>query len=565
MNSVKRTRICVLKLLFNRRISVQTNKTPNGSRRTSVYSLVGSLFVGSLAGYYLSTKSDVLLTRKQVFPTKSTTPLNQLLPPTYGSEEQLRSCISDIIKIVGENNVKSTIPEIEHHTDNGFNPTKPLPHQKPKVIVYATSTEEVSAVMKLIYKYNIPVVPYSGGTALEGHTYSTRNGIVLNTSKMNKILKVHANDLDAVLQGGVGWQQLNEYLSETPGLESLMLGCDCGPGAHVCGMVSTNASGIGATRFGSMGANIISVKAVLADGTIVKTKQRPRKSSAGYNLTGILVGSEGTLAIVTEVTVKLQVKSPFETVIVAQFPSLYDCTETVSTLFKKGIQLNAVELLDERMMECVNYSNQISRTYDNLPTLFFKVAGLNETVVNEYVKEVKATTIANRCSKFEVARNQEEAEELFQARKNALYMMLEYGYNEIDENAKMWVTDFAVPLSKLAKTLEEASTLMKNYPLHYMILGHVGDGNFHFDIFYKPDQYTLCKEAVELINDIALRNEGTCSGEHGIGTGKRKFLEKELGKDAIDMMRKIKMALDPKRLLNPDKVIKIDPLDPSDE
>lgn len=542
--------------------STLRNGSPGNSGLTKS-TLAVSVLAGVAAGLFVLKNGDK--NGKQYFPLASTTPLDSLDPPTYGTDEDLKACIKEILNAIGEENVKLTEAELNHHTDNGFNPTKPKAHERPKCIVYGNSTEEISAIMKIINKYNIPVIPFSGGTALEGHTYSTRPGIVLNTSKMNRVLAVHDADLDAVLQAGVGWQELNEYLANTAGYENLMLGCDCGPGAHVCGMVNTNASGVGAVRYGSMGSNIISLTVVLADGTIVKTKQRPRKSSAGYNLTGLFVGSEGTLGIVTEVIVKLQVKPEFETVAVVQFPTLKDCTTTVGELFKKGIQLNAVELLDEHMMQCVNYSNLVTKKYENIPTIFFKISGLNKTVVNEYVKEVKAVSHQNNCKKFEFAQNQQEADELFSTRKNALYIMLDYGFNEIHENAKMWITDCAVPLSRLAAALEEVNEVAKKYPLHHMTVGHVGDGNFHFDIFYKPDQYELCKKLVNEINTITLSHEGTCSGEHGIGVGKRKFLEDELGIEAIDLMRKMKLALDPKRLLNPDKVFKIDPLDPSDE
>ncbi|CDO92078.1 unnamed protein product [Kluyveromyces dobzhanskii CBS 2104] len=540
--------------------------TNRGAKNSGVrLSLVsGSLVVG--VGLGLVTSNYLLpSSEKQIFPLKSTTPLASLDPPKYGSSEDLKLCINEIIRVIGADNVRNSEAELEHHADNGFNPTKALPHQKPEWIVYPTSTEEVSAVMKIINRYNIPVVPFSGGTALEGHTYSTRPGIVLNTSKLNKILDVHHRDLDAVLQAGVGWQQLNEHLASVPEYQNLMLGCDCGPGAHVCGMVNTNASGIGATRYGSMVANVISITVVLADGTIIKTKKRPRKSSAGYNLTGLFVGSEGTLGIVTEVTVKLQVKPPFETVAVVQFPTIKNSADTVVELFQKGIQLNAVELLDSGIMKCINYSNLVSKQYDNVPTLFFKIAGLNETVVQEYIKEVERISHKNHCSKFEFARSEEESAELFSTRKNSLYLMLDYAYNEIDENAKMWITDFAVPLSKLAATLEEIDKVASTYPLPHMALGHVGDGNIHYDVFYKPGEYEIAKKLVAEMNRITLKNEGTCSGEHGIGTGKRKFLEDELGVDAIDLMRKLKVALDPKRLLNPDKIFKIDPLDPSGE
>ncbi|AQZ12539.1 (ZYRO0D13420g) [Zygosaccharomyces parabailii] len=531
----------------------------------SLASLAGSFALGGFVGIYFLRELDFSNGKFQTFPLGSTTPLEQLRSPQYGNHQDLENCVAEIGWTIGEHKVQATAAVLENHTNNGFNIGKPLPEQKLRCVVYVESTEDVSEVMKLVSKYSIPVVPFSGGTCLEGSTYSTRPCIIVNTSKMNKILRVYPDDLDAVLQAGVGWQQLNDYLSQQPGLENLMLGCDCGPGAHVCGMVNTNASGIGATRYGSMGANVISLKAVLADGTVVKTRRRPRKTSAGYNLTGLLVGSEGTLAIVTEVTVKLQVKQPFETVTVVQFPTLSDSVQTVSDLFKKGLQFNAVELLDTKMMECVNYSNQVSRAYDNLPTLFFKVAGLNETVVREYVKELKKTAKDHHCTKFEAAANDEEAQELFAARKNALYMMMEYGYNEVDENAKMWITDFAVPLSRLTNTLEKIDGLLSPHKLPFMVLGHVGDGNFHCDIFYKPDQYNLCKSIVEEMNDITLDNEGTCTGEHGVGLSKRDFLIKELGTDTINLMRRIKLALDPQRLLNPDKIFQVDPSDPIED
>ncbi|CAR24797.1 FAD-binding oxidoreductase [Lachancea thermotolerans CBS 6340] len=551
-----------------------TNASRSGIRLFSTSPISGPKFLGSAIGFALLSfglglaVSSLVIPKQdaqvQTFPLASTTPLEQLDSPRYGSEEDLEKCVDEIRRVVGDELVKNTPVEIDYHTDNGFNPSKPLPHQKPRYIVYPLSTEDVSKIMKIVNQYNIPVVPYSGGTSLEGHTYSTRPGIVLNTSKMNKILQVNVDDLDAVLQAGVGWQDLNEYLSKHEGMDNLMLGCDCGPGAHVCGMISTNASGIGATRYGSMASNVVSIKAVLADGTVIKTKLRPRKSSAGYNLTGLLVGSEGTLAIVTEVVVKLQVKPGYETVAVVQFPDVNDCTKSMASFFKKGIPLNAVELLDADMMRCVNYSDLVSKKFENLPTLFIKIGGLNKVIVDEYVKEVSAISKSNNCNTFEFARTAEEAEELFFARKNALYIMLDYGFNEISPDAKMWITDCAVPLSRLASTLEQLNDMMKEYPLHHMVLGH-GDANLHYDIFYTPDQLEMCKEAVDRMAKLTIENEGTCSGEHGIGSGKRALLELELGKDTISMMRKLKLALDPKRLLNPDKVFKIDPLDASTE
>ena len=524
------------------------------SSRAGAGAILGALGVGGYLYY------DQLPTR-QVFPERSTTPLATLESPLYGGEKELKLAVLEIQRDIGKENVNAQEADLELHTDNQLNYTRPRKDYKPRYVVYPRSTADVSAIMKIAHKYSIPVVPYSGGTSLEGHWYSTRCGIVLDTSRMNKILRVSPDDLDVTVQAGVGWKQLNAYLQGHPGLEHLIFGCDCGPTAHICGMINTNASGMKATKFGPMKMNVISVTAVLADGTVIKTGRRPRKTSAGYNLTGLLVGSEGTLAVITEATLKLQVKSPSETVAVVQFPTLTNCTKTVSEIFKKGFQLNAIELLDSEMMKLVNHSKSVSKEYKEIPTLFIKVGGINKTVVKEYLKELRAICDNHKAASFEFAKSDAEAEELFTARANALYTMLEYCYTDIHEDAKLWFTDVAVPLSKLASTLEEIDELCEKYPMKHAMVGHVGEGNFHYNLLYRPEELEMSKEVVSKMVDIGLRNEGTCTGEHGIGLGKRRYLERELSPSTLDMMRKLKLALDPKRILNPDKVFKIDPAD----
>ncbi|AGO14118.1 AaceriAER321Wp [[Ashbya] aceris (nom. inval.)] len=524
------------------------------SPRAGVAALLGALGLG---GYWFYSQSPT----RQVFPEQSTTPLTTLEPPVYGGEKELKLAVLEIQMAIGKENVTAQEAELKHHTDNQLNYTRPNKDYKPRYVIYPRSTKDVSAIMRIAHKYSIPVVPYSGGTSLEGHWYSTRCGIVLDTSRMDKILRVSPDDLDVTVQAGVGWKQLNAYLQGQPGLEHLIFGCDCGPTAHICGMINTNASGMKATKFGPMKMNVISVTAVLADGTVIKTGRRPRKTSAGYNLTGLLVGSEGTLAVITEATLKLQVKSPSETVAVVQFPTLTSCTKTVSELFKRGFQLNAIELLDSHMMKLVNLSKTVSKEYKETPTLFIKVGGINKTVVKEYVKELRSVCDMYKASSFEFARSDAEAEELFTARSNALYTMLDYCYTDIHEDAKIWFTDVAVPLSRLASTLEEIDRLCDKYPMKHAMVGHIGEGNFHYNLMYRPEELEMSKEVVSKMVDIGLRNEGTCTGEHGIGLGKRRYLERELSPSTLDMMRKLKLALDPKRILNPDKVFKIDPAD----
>lgn len=542
--------------------TIHTNP-PVAGRTPWTLIAAGSLAIGSVVAYstYSYTRAKTLENLPEdAFPTSSSTPLSKISPPVYATNEELSQAIKEIEKCLPIGSVKSSKVELDAHTDNGFNTHKPLPGQTPLYIVYPNSTEEVSQVMKVVHKYNVPVVPYCGGTSLEGHFFSTRQPcIVLDTSKMNKVLAVHEDDLDCVVQAGVNWVELNDQLQGA----GLIMGCDCGPNAKISGMVNTNALGINATMYGAMIHNVISVTAVLADGTIVKTKQRPRKSSAGYNLTHLFIGSEGTLGIITEATVKLHVKPKYERVIVGQFPTILDSTNAVTQLFQQGIQPSAIELLDKHSMHCINYSGYTTKEWLEVPTLFFKLGGINEQVVDEYSKELERISLENNCLALVIAKDKEEGEELFSARKNIFYSLLEYGKNEIHEDVSLWVTDIAVPLSKLSPVLEDVHKLIVNSGLQYIIVGHVGDGNFHADLYYRPDEKEKCERVVNQMMELGLLNEGTSSGEHGIGNGKRHFLEMELGEDTINLMRKLKFAMDPKRLLNPDKIFKIDPEDKS--
>lgn len=559
VTSLRRTTSSSISRLALKRLYSQ--RTGNGNKRAihrnGFFGLSVLLVSCGVAFKYGQFTSDNGNIASEAIAFESTTKLENIQPPIYCTEEELAHAVKELKTLLGEENVFNSAVELDHHTKNEFTPHLPREHEKPKYVIYPRSTEQVSESMKIIWKYNVPVVPFSAGTSLEGHFFSTRPGIVMNTSKMDQILEVHHDDLDAVVQAGVNWQRLNETLAPS----NLMLGTDCGPNGLISGMINTNASGINASRYGAMISNVISITVVLADGTVVKTKQRPRKSSAGYNLTGLFVGSEGTLGIVTEATVKLHVKPQYETVVVGQFPTIADSTNTVAQLYRAGIQPNAIELLDKDMMHCINYSGYFTRHWLEYPTLFFKVGGINQTVVQEHVAELKQISLKNNCQEFIYAANEEEQEELFSARKNAFYAILNYGRNEIHEDVRLWVTDIAVPLSRLSPVLTQTHRLIEESGLQSIILGHVGDANFHADVFYKPDEKEKCEALINEIMILGLQNEGTSSGEHGIGNGKRKYLELELGPNAIDLMRKLKLSLDPKRLLNPDKIFKIDPND----
>lgn len=517
--------------------------------------------IGGLAAGYYFASAPAGDASAQVFPLSSTTPLSSVAPPQYCTEDELATAIAAIREVLSADGVSDRDVDIEFHRQNGFSTHPPKPDERPRYVIYPRSTAQTAQVMRILHRYRVPVVPFSGGTSLEGHFYATRpQSVVVDTLRMDKVLAVHTADLDAVVEAGVNWQHLNEQLDPF----GLVMGCDCGPQARLSGMVATNALGVNATRYGAMIHNVVLLTVVLADGTVIKTKQRPRKTLAGYNLNHLFIGLEGTLGIVTECTVKLHVKPRSETVVVAQFASILDLTNAVTQLFHNGVQPHAIELLDRHLMHCINYSGYTLQPWLEVPTIFFKIGGINDVVVAEQVKAVREVAMAHNCQGFEFARDRQEQEELFLARKNIFYLILEYGRNEIDEHVGLWVTDIAVPLLRLLPVLNKVEGLIKRLGLEYIIVGHVGDGNFHADIFYKPDEKAKCEQVVNEMMAVGLANEGTASGEHGIGNGKRHFLEMEVGTGLVDLMRKIKMAMDPQRLLNPDKVFKVDPNDDSE-
>ncbi|KAL6934987.1 related to D-lactate dehydrogenase [cytochrome], mitochondrial [Hanseniaspora guilliermondii] len=527
-----------------------------------------STFKYIAGGVFLGAGATLLYTnfsKESSFSTsnKSTIKVSELPKRVYGSEKMLEKAIEELKTKINPNNITQHPDTILSHADNGCNPIKPLESQKPQYVLYAESTEDVSEILKIMHKYKIPTIPYGGGTSLEQHFFTTReNSVVLDTSRMNKILQINEVDLDASVQCGVTWNQLNETLAELPisatGGSCLMFGCDCGLNANISGMIATNASGIGAQKHGSMVQNVISITAVLADGTIVKTKQRPRKSSAGYNLTGLFSGSEGTLGIVTECTVKLTVVNPIETVCVVQFDDLYKAVGAVSKFAQRGLVLDAIEMLDSNMMKAVNFSSQVNQTFEIKPTLFMKLSGINNLVVDEMVKEVKQISEEQECNLFKFAKDKAEEKELFAARKNALWIMLDYGYDLFGDDVKLWITDAAVPLSKAPEYLKRANEIVDNAGLTSVTVAHLGAGNFHIDIYYQPEQLAVCEKVVKDMCKLSIELEGTITGEHGIGLGKKELLPLELGEPAIDLMRNIKLSMDPHAILNPDKVIKID-------
>lgn len=386
--------------------------------------------------------------------------------------------------------------------------------------------------MKICSRRRLPVTPYSGGTSIEGQYIPHFQGICVDFGRMSRIVELNKDDLDCVVQPGIGWMDLNEELAT----HGLFFPPDPGPGAMIGGMVGTGCSGTNAAAYGTMKDWVLSLTVVLADGTVIKTRQRARKSSAGYDLTRTFIGSEGTLGLVTEATLKLAVKPPCEAVAVCTFPSLRDAASAVRDVLSAGIQVAAVEILDDVQMKSINDSALTRIKWKEEPTLFFKFTGSDEFIVQHIAKQVGGITERNRSTAYTFASDENERNELWSARKNALWSMLAMRKSPTD---KVWTTDVAVPMSRLPDIIEFAKHDIEKSGLLGSIVGHVGDGNFHTLLLFPEDKRHVAEDIVHRMVDKAIEMEGTATGEHGVGLVKRDYLEKELGKETVDTMRSV--------------------------
>lgn len=427
------------------------------------------LISASLGCYYLGSLKPASI------PTTSTSPLAAIRPPRHDtSPSNLQAAWADLVEIVGKENVSTANHDVDAHAGSKWSSYAHKENEKPFLIVYPSTTEEVSRIMKICHERLIPVTPYSGGTSLEGHVTSTRGGICVDFQRMGKILALHKDDLDVVVQPAVGWEDLNEELAKL----GLFFPPDPGPGAEIGGMIGTCCSGTNAYRYGTMREWVVSLTVVLADGTIIKTRQRPRKSSAGYDLTKLFIGSEGTLGLITEATLKVTVKPKSESVAVASFPTIHNAAQCVAKIVAEGIPLAGIEILDDVQMKCINASQSTSRTWKESPTLFLKFTG-TPLGIKEQISLVRDLAVSTKSQSFEFARNEEEKLELWSARKEALWSIMAMKRNPDD---RVWTTDVAVPISQLPDIIEQTKEDIVKHGLLAGICGHVGDGNFHGEI-----------------------------------------------------------------------------------
>lgn len=462
----------------------------------------------------------------------STAPLSSTVPPQHDvAPTTLQAAWAEFRDVVGEENVSTSQSDRESHAGSEWSTYSHTDKDVPFAVIKPGSTEDVSKIMQICHKRRIPVAAYSGGTSLEGHFASTRGGVCIDFSRMDKILALHGEDLDVVVQPAVGWENLNEELGES----GFFFPPDPGPGAMIGGMIGTGCSGTNAYRYGTMKDWVLSITAVLADGTIVKTKQRPRKSSAGYDLTRTFIGSEGTLGLVTEATLKIIPKPQNTSVAVCTFPSIRNAADCVFRVVGAGVPIAAVEILDDVQMRCINDAGQTSREWTEAPTLFFKFSG-TPTAVKEHIGIVQKLAKQASSKTFEFARNAEEGEELWSARKEALWSVMAKKKEDSDH---VWTTDVAVPISRLPDIIDETKADISKSGLTGSIVGHVGDGNFHTILLYNDREHDVAEGLVHRMVKRAIEMEGTATGEHGVGLVKRDYLEHEVGVAAVDLMRKV--------------------------
>ena len=455
---------------------------------------------------------------------------------------RIGAAVQELKTLLGERLSTSQAVREQHGKDESYHECMP-----PDAVAFAESTEEVSAIVKICARYRVPIIAYGTGTSLEGHVTAVQGGVCIDLSRMNAILKVNVEDLDAVVQPGVTRKQLNVYLRDT----GLFFPIDPGADASLGGMAATRASGTNAVRYGTMRENVLSATVVLADGRIIRTARRARKSAAGYDLTRLFVGSEGTLGIITELSLRLYGMPEAMSSAMCAFHDLEGAVNTVIQTIQMGIPIARIELLDDDTVDAVNRFSKLELKV--APTLFLEFHG-STAAVQEQAELVGETAAEFGGADFQWTTREEERSRLWQARHDVAYAC-----KALRPGADIWATDVCVPISRLADCILETKQDVQNSGFIAPIVGHVGDGNFHLTLLLDRNNADELKRAHELSERLvrrALAMEGTSTGEHGIGLGKIDYLVEELG-EAVNVMRTIKRALDPDNILNPGKIVRV--------
>jgi len=454
----------------------------------------------------------------------------------------LAPALLDALRAMLGDRVSTTAAVRDHHgTDISSYPVTP-----PDAVVFPQSVDEVAAIVRLCAQHGAPMIPFGVGTSVEGHVLATTGGVCLDLSRMNRILEVNASDLDVRVEPGVTRKQLNAHLRDT----GLFFPIDPGADATLGGMASTRASGTNAVRYGTMRENVLGTTVVLADGRVIRTGGRARKSAAGYDLTHLFVGAEGTLGIIVELTLRLYAIPEGMSAAVCAFPTVGAAVDSVIEAIQCGIPVARVELLDALTISAVNRYSKLGLA--EAPTLWYEFHGTARGV-EEQATQMQAIARSHGGVDFAWATKPEERSKLWQARHDAYFACL-----QLRKGSRMIATDVCVPISRLAECIADTERDIARSTMPIPLFGHVGDGNFHLMILVDPDSGADIEEAWQLNTRLvrrALAMGGTCTGEHGIGLGKREFLVEEFGADAVDVMRSLKATLDPRNLMNPGKVV----------
>ena len=417
--------------------------------------------------------------------------------------------------------------------------------QPPEAVVFCESNEDVVFVVALASEHAVPVIPYGTGSSLEGHLLAVQGGISVDVSRMDRILSIHADDLTVTVQAGVTREQLNREIKDS----GLFFPIDPGANASLGGMAATRASGTNAVRYGTMRENVLGLTVITARGEQVHTGTRAKKSSAGYDLTRLFVGSEGTLGVMTEVTLKLFPLPEAVSAAICHFPSIDAAVQTTIQTIQMGVPIARCELLDANAIRAVNRHSKLGLR--EAPLLLMEFHG-SEASVKEQAETVQALAAEHGGEAFQWARTPEERSKLWAARHQSYFAAL-----QMRPGCRCQSSDTCVPISRLAESINDSIAEAEASGIPYWIVGHVGDGNFHLSYLMDPNDPAEIA-AVEQLNvqmvQRALRLGGTCTGEHGIGLHKMGYLLEEAGEGAVDMMRSIKRALDPKNIMNPGKV-----------
>ena len=448
--------------------------------------------------------------------------------------------IIELRELLGERLSTSQAVRQQHGKDESFHEVA-----APDAVAFAESTEDVAAIVRICARHKVPVIAFGTGTSLEGHVQALHGGVCVDLTHMNAVLEVNDEDLDCRVQPGVTRKQLNTYLRDS----GLFFPIDPGADASLGGMTATRASGTNAVRYGTMRENVLGLTVVLADGRVIRTGGRARKSAAGYDLTRLFVGSEGTLGIITEIQLRLYGIPEAISSAVCSFPTLEGAVRTVTMTIQMGIPVARIELLDEFQMDAINRYSDLS--YPVQPTLFFEFHG-SENGVREQAETVGEIAAEFDGGDFQWATRQEDRNKLWQARHDAYYAAM-----ALRPGCKGWATDVCVPISRMTECLLETRKDIDQSGLLAPIVSHAGDGNFHvvFLVDTENEEEMARAGAVnERMVARALAAGGTCTGEHGIGYGKLEFLKAEHG-EAVSVMRLVKSALDPDNIMNPGKVI----------